>query len=77
MTNEDSWFVRMRRDMGLTQEDVAKALDVTTRSVINWENGHHEPRLTIKQMKILCRLIRISSIDELPDNPFFKERGEA
>lgn len=70
MSNEDNWLVSMRKQLGLTQEDVAKALDVTTRTIINWENGHHEPRLTIKQTKSLCRVLGISLVEDLPDNLF-------
>lgn len=58
----------MRKALGLTQEDVAKELGVTTRTVINWENGHHEPKLTIRQIRQLCNLFKIS-FDELPDHP--------
>lgn len=67
MSNETNWLVRMRKGLGLTQEDVAKALDVTTRTIINWENGHHEPRLTLRQTKALCRLLQISQIEDMPD----------
>lgn len=70
MGNEDNWLVSMRKQLGLTQDDVARALDVTTRTIINWENGHHEPRLTIRQVKKLCRVLQISTVDELPDNLF-------
>ncbi|NJN88515.1 MAG: helix-turn-helix transcriptional regulator [Leptolyngbyaceae cyanobacterium SL_7_1] len=68
MDDESSvWFTRMRKDLGLTQEDVADALNVTTRTVINWERGHHEPRLTIRQVKALCTLLRVS-LDQIPDD---------
>lgn len=70
MTNEDVWFIRMRRDLGLTQEDVATALGVTPRTVINWENGHHEPRLTVEQFIKLCELLGVTEISQLPRNPF-------
>ncbi len=61
----------LRQQLGLTQEDIAKTLGVTTRTVISWENGQHEPRLTVRQMKALCRLLN-KQIEELPDN-FSKE----
>jgi DNA-binding XRE family transcriptional regulator len=65
--DNDNWLVAMRKDLNLTQEHVAKALGVTTRTVINWENGHHEPKLTIKQTKALCKLLNVT-LDDLPDN---------
>lgn len=61
-----SWLVSMRKALGLTQEDVANALGVTSRTIINWENGHHEPKLTIRQTKALCRLLKVS-IEQIPD----------
>lgn len=69
MSNETnlSWLVSMRKALGLTQEDVANALGVSSRTVINWENGHHEPKLTIKQTKALCRLLNVS-IEQIPDS---------
>lgn len=76
MDSENNWFAKMRRQLGLTQEDVARAIDVTTRTIINWENGHHEPRLTIKQTKALCRILRISQVEDLPDD-LFEEKGDS
>jgi len=72
--NEQSTFVNRRKELGLTQEDIAKALGVTPRTVIYWENGHHEPKLTINQIKQLCRLMKWS-IEEVPERfgPLTKE----
>ena len=64
---EKAWLVAMREQLGITQEELANELDVTSRTVINWERGHHEPKLTIRQMKKLCRLLG-KSIEEIPDN---------
>jgi len=57
----------LRAELGLKQEDVAKALGVSTRTVINWENGHHEPRLTVRQMKALCVLLQ-RPIERIPED---------
>lgn len=43
-----------RVDAGLTQEDVAKALHVTKNTVVAWEKGTSEPK--ISQAKALCEL---------------------
>lgn len=69
----------LRTEVGITQKDVATALGVTIQSVRNWEHGKSEPKLTINQMKILCRLVN-RSIEELPDTfgpppPPVKRRG--
>lgn len=69
----------LRQEAGITQKDVALALGVTIQSVRNWEHGKSEPKLTIPQVKILCRLVS-RSIEELPDTfgpppPPVKKRG--
>jgi DNA-binding XRE family transcriptional regulator len=72
MTSEHelTWLVSIRKELNLTQEDVADALKISTRTVINWEKGHHEPKLTIRQVKALCGLLH-KSLDEIPDSfPF-------
>ena len=76
MKNEEkvNGLPALRKDLGLTQEDIAKALGVSTRTVINWENGHHEPRLTIKQMKALCLLLK-RPIELVPDDLSFDQRS--
>lgn len=66
-SNQEAWLIEMRQEYGITQEQLAKALGITSRTVINWEGGHHEPKLTIRQVKILCRLFN-KSIEEIPDN---------
>ena len=67
MANKSSWLLDMRKKLGLRQEDVAKALNVTTRSIMNWESGKHEPKLSIRQTKALCKLLGVS-LDEIPDD---------
>lgn len=43
-----------RVDAKLTQEDVAKALHVTKNTVVAWEKGTTEPKLS--QAMALCKL---------------------
>lgn len=43
-----------RVDAGMTQEDVAKALHVSKATIVSWENGSSEPK--ISQAKALCEL---------------------
>lgn len=75
--NKANWFLDMRKELGLTQEEVAVALGVTPRTVLNWENGHHEPKLTIKQVKALCRLLQLS-LDQVPDEfPFYASENKS
>lgn len=65
----------LRKQLGLTQEDIANALGVSTRTVINWENGHHEPRLTIRQMKALCALLQLP-IEQVPEDLSFDSKND-
>ncbi len=66
MNGSDSWLAKMRQELGMTQEEFAKEFGVTPRTVLNWENGHHEPKLTIRQVKRLCQLLN-KPIESIPD----------
>jgi transcriptional regulator with XRE-family HTH domain len=39
----DSELRALRRAAGLTQKEIAQSLDVTTRTIKNWESGATEP----------------------------------
>ena len=45
----------LRIKMLLTQEELAKKLDVSFASVNRWENGEHEPTMKVKRelMKLM------------------------
>ena len=45
----------LRSKMLLTQEELAKKLDVSFASVNRWENGEHEPTMKVKRelMKLM------------------------
>ena len=61
--------LKMRRDeLGLIQRDVAVAIDVSVQTVSNWETGRFkEVRLTLPQVKALCRVLKWA-IEDLPDD---------
>ena len=40
---------RLRANLNLSQEDLAKLLNVSFMSVNRWENGKHEPTIIIKE----------------------------
>lgn len=46
-----------RVNAGLTQEDVAKAMNVGKQTVVNWEKGKSEPRMS--QSRKLSKLYNI------------------
>jgi len=56
---------RLRKNAGLSQEDVAQKLYVSRQSVSKWENGGAEPG--IANLKALARLYHVT-VDELLDN---------
>lgn len=64
---QESALVRLRRARNLTQKQIADALGVTVQTVSNWEVGRAEPKLTIRQVKALLRVLQCS-IDDLPDD---------
>jgi DNA-binding transcriptional regulator YiaG len=64
---QESALVRMRRELGLTQKDVADALGVTVQTVSNWEVGRAEPKLTIRQFKKLLEVLQCS-VNEIPND---------
>jgi DNA-binding transcriptional regulator YiaG len=64
---QESALVRLRRSRNLTQKQIADALGVTVQTVSNWEVGRVEPKLTIRQFKVLLKILECS-VDELPDD---------
>ena len=47
---------RIRDELLLTQEELAKKLGVTFATVNRWENGHHEPTMTQRRkIRDLCQ----------------------
>lgn len=46
-----------RTNAQLTQEDVAKGLGVGKQTIVNWEKGKTQPKIT--QAKEMCKLYNI------------------
>lgn len=51
-------FQKLRLEKGLTQEDFAKKLGVTSRSVRRWEAGKSLP--TVKTLKKMERIFNVN-----------------
>ena len=49
----------LRREMKVTQADVAKAIGITVSAYSNYEQGIREP--SIELLKALCRYFNVSS----------------
>lgn len=62
----ESPIVRLRILRGITQKDLAEALDVNEQTVSNWEVGRTEPKLSPTQYKILLRILQITPA-QLPE----------
>jgi transcriptional regulator with XRE-family HTH domain len=56
-------IVSLRKQHNLSQRDIAYALGITDQTVSNWEQGRSEPRLTIRQVVLLCRILDCSLTD--------------
>ena len=65
---------RLRREKGLSQEDVAQKLFVSRQSVSKWENGAAEPG--VEYLKALANLY-VVTLDELVGNVAAKNRLSA
>jgi transcriptional regulator with XRE-family HTH domain len=56
----------IREELGLSQRELAIALGISEMTISRAERGVNEPVFTIKQTKILCKLLG-KQIDELPE----------
>ena len=58
---------QLREKAGLSQEALARLLDVSGKTVSNWERGKSIASLTVPQMKSLCEALSVE-LKELPDD---------
>ncbi len=56
-------IVRLRKQLNLSQRDIADALGITDQTVSNWEQRRTEPKLTIRQTILLCRVLECTLED--------------
>lgn len=67
-SSQESVLKRRREELGLTQRDVAVAVNVSVQTVSNWETGRYkDAKLTLPQVKALCQTLQWSICD-LPDD---------
>ena len=59
--------MKRRKDLGLTQDEIARLLNVTPRTVQLWEAGTHMPKLSFVQVADLCDLFNCSVRDLAKD----------
>ena len=58
-------ILKLRKEKGLSQEELAEKLNVTRQTISNWELGETQP--TPSQLKVLSKIFQIS-IDKILDN---------
>lgn len=55
----------IRKAKGITQEELAQALSITTVTLSRWENGHFEPKASM--LKKLCEILGCTESELLSD----------
>ena len=63
----DSPLTKLREAVGLSQEDLARLIDVSVSTISRWERGLAEPTMTVYQMKAFCSAVN-KSLDDLPNS---------
>ncbi|MEG4249059.1 helix-turn-helix transcriptional regulator [Microcoleus sp. Pol10D4] len=68
--DEESHLKKLREELEMSQEDLARELGVSSQTISRWELGKNVPMFTVKQMKALEKLLASigKSIGDLPDN---------
>lgn len=61
----ESPLKKLREEAGLSQEGLARIINVSVTTISRWERGA-PAMLTVPQMKALCQVFG-KSIEELPD----------
>lgn len=64
MSSGKGRFVEKRKQLKLTQKQVADALGVTSRTIQSWELGETVPRLTLDKTLLLCKILNCT-LEEL------------
>lgn len=60
-------FKRLRLNVKLSQEQLARDIGVAVSTIRRWEKGQAEPTMTVSQMKEFCKAIQ-KSFDDLPSS---------
>jgi transcriptional regulator with XRE-family HTH domain len=69
-------IANLRKQTGLTQRQLADALDVTITTVSNWETGATRPLLNPSKMLKLCQTLKCS-LEQLADAVESRDRQVA
>ena len=68
--NEESHLKKLREELEMSQEDLARELGVSSQTISRWELGKNVPTFIVKQMKALEKFLASigRSIGDLPAN---------
>lgn len=61
----NSPFKRLRLNVKLSQEQLAREIGVAVSTIRRWEKGQAEPTMTVLQMKEFCKAVK-KNFDDLP-----------
>ena len=67
---EESPLKKLREELGMSQEDLARKIGTSARTISRWETGESVPSFTIAQMKALDALLMEhgKALKDLPDS---------
>jgi transcriptional regulator with XRE-family HTH domain len=57
----------LREQAGLSQEQLARQVNVSVKTISNWERGVYPAMMTVPQVKALCKSLNVT-LEELPDD---------
>lgn len=65
----ESLLKKLREELGMSQEELARQIGTSARTISRWETGDSVPSFTIAQMKALDELLKANgkSLKDLPD----------
>ncbi|MEM8828707.1 MAG: helix-turn-helix transcriptional regulator [Cyanobacteria bacterium P01_G01_bin.19] len=63
----NSPFKRLRLNVKLSQEQLAREIGVAVSTIRRWEKGQAEPTMTVAQMKEFCRAVK-QRFEDLPNS---------
>jgi len=66
------FILECRKEKNLTQTELAEKLDVTDKSISNWENGRNMPDLSL--FRPLCEILDISINDLISGEKISKDK---
>ena len=61
-------LLKLRKESGLTQEEVADAIDVTRQTISNWENGTSVPSIAKTQLLLSLYGKSLNDIESGPSS---------